>query len=93
MNGLYKGAYVVTIVPSIGGSKRYDVGFITSGRGISSELWVICSLQTWTKYSVTAMQIARDSYYNNIYVADAELIYKLLTGKEPVCIPKPSVPL
>jgi len=72
MNGLYKGSYVVTIRNSIGGNIIYDIGYIVSGRGIMSEPWVVCSLQTWDKYQVTAIQISKESYYSNNTQLQAE---------------------
>ena len=74
---------------SIGGSVIYDIGCITSGKGISSDPWMVLSLQTNDKYTVVAMQINSASYYENVTLEDAEFIFKHLTDTLPKYYVKP----
>lgn len=62
---------------------------VVAGFGTSVEPWEVLSRQTWQRHRVKAIEIAQDSYYNNSELADAETIFKRVTGNNPVYISKP----
>ena len=90
MNGLYRGAFVVVVQHTLGGQIYYDIGCIKGGKGIISEPWRLCSFQTWKEYPISAREVAKDSYYSNNSLAEAELIYKGMTGESPTYTAKPN---
>ncbi|MEM3097466.1 MAG: hypothetical protein QXU32_01935 [Nitrososphaerales archaeon] len=83
MAGIQRGSYIVAIKRTSGGTQEYDICIIVGGSGILSDPWVARSLVDGTKYSVSAMMITRESYYENYNITDAELIYTMLTGNNP----------
>ena len=89
MNGLYRGAYIVVVRHTLGGQAFYDIGMIFQGHGTVTEPWQIKSLQSDEKYKIVARDIAKSSYYLNGTLADAEAIYKNITGKDPTYVTKP----
>ena len=83
MAGIQRGSYIVAIKRANGGTQAYDICIIVGGIGISSDPWVARSLIDGTKFSVSAMMIARESYYENYSIVDAERIYTAITGNKP----------
>lgn len=91
VNGLYRGAFVVVVQHTLGGQIFYDIGYIKTGKGIASEPWQISSLQSWKQYPISAREVVKDSYYLNGSLGEAEIIYRSMTGKDPVYTTKPRV--
>ncbi len=66
---------------------------VIGGRGTASEPWKVKSSATCRIYTVTAMEILRESYSNNYSHEDAEVIFKTVTNHKPEEPKKPTIDL
>jgi hypothetical protein len=88
------GAYLITKTTTLGGTHDYDLVMVVGGRGTVSEPWKVKSLLTYKSYTVSAMDIVKESYIDNYSREDAEIIYRSYANKVPVEEPKkPSIDL
>lgn len=81
MVGIYCGSHLVVYVKTLGGGREYDIVVVTGGHGTVTEPWKVKSTVTSKTFTVSAMEIVKDSYRYNYSGAEAEAIYTSMASR------------